>query len=57
MIIRVLDALEASGMVKTIVVCGPPAAIIPDCPELEDRIRSGRVDLAAESGFAQPERQ
>ncbi|HEV7929011.1 MAG TPA: nucleotidyltransferase family protein, partial [Nitrosospira sp.] len=43
MIIRVLDALEASGMVKTIVVCGPPAAIIPDCPELEDRIRSGRV--------------
>ena len=43
MIIRVLDALEASGMVKAIVVCGPPAAIIPECPELEDRVRSGRV--------------
>ena len=43
MIIRVLDALEASGMVKTIVVCGPPAAIVPECPELEDRIRSGRA--------------
>jgi CTP:molybdopterin cytidylyltransferase MocA len=43
MIIRVLDALEASGMVKTIVVCGPPAALIPDCPELEDRIRCGRA--------------
>ena len=57
MIIRVLDALEASGMVKTIVVCGPPAAIIPECPELEDRIRSRASDMAAEPGFAQPERQ
>jgi GTP:adenosylcobinamide-phosphate guanylyltransferase len=43
MIIRVLDALEASGMVKGIVICGPPAAVIPNCPELEERIRTGRV--------------
>lgn len=43
MIIRVLDALEASGMVKTIVVCGPPESALPDCPELEKRIECGRV--------------
>jgi CTP:molybdopterin cytidylyltransferase MocA len=43
MIIRVLDALEASDMVKTIVILGPPASILPDCPELEDRIKCGRV--------------
>ena len=62
MIIRVLDALEASGMVKTIVVCGPPAAMLPDCPELEERIRCGRViwlpnldspSRSANSGLAQ----
>lgn len=43
MIIRVLDALEASEMVKTIIICGPPKFAIPDCPELERRIASGRV--------------
>ncbi len=43
MIIRVLDALEASEMVKTIIICGPPKFAIPDCPELESRIASGRV--------------
>jgi CTP:molybdopterin cytidylyltransferase MocA len=43
MIIRVLDALEASDMVKTIVILGPPASILPDCPELEERVKSGRV--------------
>jgi GTP:adenosylcobinamide-phosphate guanylyltransferase len=43
MIIRVLDALEASEMVKTIIICGPPKFAIPDCPELEGRIASGRV--------------
>ena len=43
MIIRVLDALEASGMVKAIVICGPPKHVLPDCPELEERIESGRV--------------
>jgi GTP:adenosylcobinamide-phosphate guanylyltransferase len=43
MIIRVLDALEASGMVKSIVLCGPPKSLLPACPELEERIRSERV--------------
>ncbi|SCY09214.1 nucleotidyltransferase family protein [Nitrosospira sp. Nsp13] len=43
MIIRVLDALEASNMVKTIIICGPPKSAIPGCPELERRIASGRV--------------
>lgn len=43
MIVRVLDALEASGMVKTIVLCGPPKSLLPDCPELEERIRTGRA--------------
>ena len=62
MIIRVLDALEGSGMVKAIVVCGPPASVLPDCPELEKRIRCGRVlwvpnldspSRSANSGLAQ----
>jgi len=43
MIIRVLDALEASGRVDAIIVCGPPEHVIPGCPELEQRIKSGRV--------------
>src|SRR6185312_14437859 len=43
MIIRVLDALEASSMVKSIILCGPPKSLLPACPELEERIRSGRV--------------
>ncbi|GAB1719765.1 MAG: hypothetical protein NTAFB09_14960 [Nitrosospira sp.] len=43
MIIRVLDALEASGMIKSIIICGPPKHAIQTCPELDDRIASGRV--------------
>ncbi|MBA4142276.1 MAG: NTP transferase domain-containing protein [Nitrosospira sp.] len=43
MIIRVLDALEASGMVKTTVICGPPEYVIPSCPELAQRVACGRV--------------
>jgi GTP:adenosylcobinamide-phosphate guanylyltransferase len=43
MIIRVLDALEASGMVSSIIICGPPKHAIQACPELDDRIASGRV--------------
>lgn len=62
MIIRVLDALEASDMVKTIIICGPPKSVIAGCPELEERIRSGRVtwlpnldspSRSADSGLAQ----
>jgi len=43
MIIRVLDALEASVLVKAIILCGPPKSVLPDCPELEQRIAAGRV--------------
>ena len=62
MIIRVLDALEASEMVGKIVVCGPPASVLPGCPELQQRIESGRVtwlpnldspSRSANSGLAQ----
>lgn len=43
MIIRVLDALEASGVVGKIVICGPPEHMIPDCPPLIERMQSGRI--------------
>ena len=43
MIMRVIDALEASDLVKSIILCGPPKHILPDCPELEQRITEGRV--------------
>ncbi|MEE8255064.1 MAG: nucleotidyltransferase family protein [Nitrosomonadaceae bacterium] len=43
MIIRVLDALEASGMIRAIVLCGPPESTLPGCPELEQRIGRGYV--------------
>ena len=47
MIMRVLDALEASDLVKSIILCGPPAHILSDCPELEQRITEGRVTWLA----------
>jgi GTP:adenosylcobinamide-phosphate guanylyltransferase len=43
MIIRVLDALENSGVVSEIVICGPPEHALSGCPALLERIRSGRV--------------
>ena len=43
MIIRVLDALEASGMIRSIILCGPPESTLPGCPELEKRIGSEYV--------------
>jgi len=43
MIIRVLDALEASDRVKSITICGPPESVLPDCPELKQRIEAGRI--------------
>lgn len=60
MIIRVLDALEASDHVKSIIICGPPQSVIPDCPELKQRIETGRIiwlpnldspSRSAEKGF------
>ncbi|WP_083566086.1 nucleotidyltransferase family protein [Nitrosovibrio sp. Nv17] len=62
MVIRVLDALEDSGEVDAIILCGPPPSAIADCPELERRIGSGRVtwvpnldspSRSADSGLAQ----
>jgi len=46
-ILRVLDALEASGMVGNIVICGPPATALSACPELKRRIESGRINWLA----------
>ena len=43
MIIRVLDALEASGVIDRVVLCGPPESSLGACPELEQRIGSGYV--------------
>lgn len=43
MIIRVLDALEASGMIEKIILCGPPKSLLSACPELDQRIRKGCV--------------
>jgi CTP:molybdopterin cytidylyltransferase MocA len=43
MIIRVLDALTASNAVKSIILCGPPKALLPQCPELQQRIENGQV--------------
>lgn len=43
MIIRVLDALRASGMIKSIILCGPPESVHPSCPELQKQIGRGDV--------------
>ncbi len=43
MIIRVLDALQASNMIKKIILCGPPKSLLFACPELERRIRIGDI--------------
>ena len=43
MIIRVLDALAASGMIEKIILCGPPESSLAACPELEQRIGGGYV--------------
>lgn len=62
MIIRVLDVLEACESVKSIIICGPPKFVLPDCPELIQRIDSGRItwlpnlespSRSAEKGFEQ----
>ncbi|SFK99734.1 GTP:adenosylcobinamide-phosphate guanylyltransferase [Nitrosomonas aestuarii] len=43
MIIRVLDALAASDLVDSILLCGPPRFLLSDCPPLMKRIESGKV--------------
>ena len=50
MVLRVLDALEQSGTVSHITLCGPRRDALPGCPELLDRIEGGmltRVESAA----------
>jgi GTP:adenosylcobinamide-phosphate guanylyltransferase len=42
-IFRVLDALEASGMIAQSVICGPHPAAVSTSRELSDRIESGRI--------------
>ena len=56
MIIRVLDALEASDMVKTIIICGPPESVHPRLPGVGGTDRKRARHLAAESGFSQSQR-
>ncbi|MCK5715765.1 MAG: nucleotidyltransferase family protein [Nitrosomonadaceae bacterium] len=54
MIIRVLDALEASGMIRSIILCGPPESTLPGCTELEQRI--GRGDITWVPNLDSPSR-
>ena len=43
MVFRVLDALDASKMVNTFILCGPPKSIVDQQPDLGNLISSGRV--------------
>lgn len=43
MILRVLDALEASNQVQSIIICGPQESALSECSELQQRIEAGRV--------------
>ena len=43
MVFRVLDALTASRMVNTYILCGPPKGIMDQEPDLGTLIASGRV--------------
>ncbi len=43
MVFRVLDALTASQVVNTYILCGPPKFIVDREPDLEGLIASGRV--------------
>lgn len=47
MIVRVIEAIEATDMVGGITVCGPPQATIEECPALQGIIDSGRVEWVA----------
>ncbi len=43
MVIRVLDALQASGKVKSIILCGPSQTGLDECPALRQRIESDAI--------------
>lgn len=47
MILRVLDALEGSELVKSIILCGPSQASINDCPNLEQKIQQANISWVA----------
>ncbi len=62
MIIRVLNALEASRFVSSTLLCGPSESILSACPELKERIDDNRIrwvsnrdspSRSAEHGIAQ----
>jgi GTP:adenosylcobinamide-phosphate guanylyltransferase len=39
MVLRVLDALNDSGVISSIILCGPSQQALDDCPALKDRIK------------------
>ena len=43
MIIRVIEAIQASAMSRSITICGPARATIDECPALRDLISGGHV--------------
>lgn len=62
MILRVLDALAGCARIQSTLLCGPPAALLPECRELSEWIAHGRVgwienrnspSLSAAQGIAQ----
>ncbi len=44
MLFRVVNALDASGQVDTINLCGPPESIVNQTADLGDLIESGKVN-------------
>lgn len=38
MILRVLDALQSSAAINKVILCGPPASALPECPALNRRV-------------------
>ena len=47
MVLRVLDALSASGEIGAQILCGPPRAILDSAPDLKSRIQSSKVEWTA----------
>ncbi len=47
MVLRVLDALVASGQIKTCILCGPPRAIVEREPLLQERLASSALSWLA----------
>ena len=43
MIMRVLNALEDSGVISSVILCGPSEQAIENCPELKSRIKHDSI--------------